>query len=158
MEDVISRNMIAFDQAKKVLLDSESDAGKRGKLCISEEQRFPPSIVYHQPDSCEFTRQPSIHNRVVGAKTWKLSLSTDTGKSKSAVRDKKESCEETALSKSVRRKMKQQHAALLFPDFFPRDGVFCSCREDYSEALRHDAVVDPILSSWMLLFGRKNTT
>ena len=155
----MSRNMIAFDQARKVLLDSESDTDKPGKLCISEEQRFPPSIVHHQTDSCEFTRQPSIHNHLVGAKTWKLSFSTETGKSKTAVRaDKKETCEETALSKSGRRKMKHEHAALLFPDFFPRDGVFCSCREDYSEALRHDAVVDPILSSWMLLFGHKNTT
>ena len=44
--------------------------------------------------------------------------------------DKNESREEISLSKSGRKKIEREHAAVLFPEFFPLDGVVCSRRED----------------------------
>ena len=48
-----------------------------------------------------------------------------------------------------------EHAAVLFPELFPLNGVVCSRREDFIEVLRHHAQVDPILASWFLFCGHK---
>ena len=152
-DSISSRSMLAFQPPGKLLTDSES-ASYQGSLCVNEEKLSPPSVAYQQPDKYEFSRKSAHHNPVVGTRGRKLSL-PKAAKSKTAVTNNgNDYRRDKSLSVSLNESFEASSAALMFPDFFPRNNMFCY-HADLMEAPNDKA--DPILYSWMLLFGHKKT-
>ena len=140
-----SRKLLHFDPetaCEKTLCVFEG----RGVLSLSQTDL--------QPANDGFSRQLEISKTTVSRKSSLLKeLRTSAGKLESSSPEtRKVTFRNEPLYETVVPSCDHSRAQLLFPDFFPRGKVFCN-HQDCLIPLNFQA--DPVLVSWLHLFGLK---
>lgn len=144
-----SQSMQALSSSSKLLpLDSESACQNTAEnmLRVVDEKRLLPlnEVNRRRPANQGFNQE----SQIIKATDSESPSSEKSKSTKSKVRGG--SCQDKTLSKTGIPSFDYSRAELLFPDFFPREKVLCY-HQGCLIPLAFQA--DPVLSSWMNLFG-----
>ena len=125
----------------------EPDAACEKTLCVVDRKRLLPSNQNLQPASPGSHQETPISKRADSEKHSLLKESTLAAKSNpGSVDTPRGYCQ----GKTAMTSFDLSSAQRLFPDFYPRDKLF---RYDQDLVIPLDVQGDPVLGSWMHLFG-----
>ena len=133
----------------------DSESAYKSTSCAAKENCSPSSVKCQQPINRGILKEKSQLVKAPGTRDLKVLLLKEFPPPENS-KSTGSKCQEASLEERPLTKFdivlhEVSSAKLAFPEFFPRDKMFCY----HTDLEPFDAKADPILCSWMLFFGHQ---